>query len=134
MPAFKKQTHSIHEIRLHCRCCRRSRRFLLPKCRARSKSARLRGAIQMIFQCSLPANRAGGHPPVSDRAGKTFEFPLKKTTNSVPMIRILTAIAASVFAFISASCCCTGEASAPGLRPLPQFQEIQSTPEVHYSK
>ncbi|MEO5715326.1 MAG: hypothetical protein ABIT37_17745 [Luteolibacter sp.] len=43
------------------------------------------------------------------------------------MIRILTALVASVFALLSASCCCTGEPQAPGLRPLPQFQEIQST-------
>lgn len=54
------------------------------------------------------------------------------------MIRILSAIVASVFALLSASCCCTGEAKPPGLRPLPQFQEIQSAPapapEVHYEK
>jgi hypothetical protein len=52
------------------------------------------------------------------------------------MIRIVTAIVASAFALISASCCCTGEPKAPGLRPLPQFQEIQTTTEqeVHYSK
>jgi hypothetical protein len=86
------------------------------------------------FPVSAPSVWEDGHPPVSDRTGKTLEFPLKKTTNTAPMIRILTAIAASAFAFISASCCCTGEARAPGLRPLPQFQEIQSAPEVHYSK
>ncbi|HEY1122423.1 MAG TPA: hypothetical protein VGE67_12515 [Haloferula sp.] len=52
------------------------------------------------------------------------------------MIRIVTALVASAFALISASCCCTGEPKAPGLRPLPQFQEIQTTTEqeVHYSK
>ncbi len=53
------------------------------------------------------------------------------------MIRILSAIVASVFALLAASCCCTGEAKPPGLRPLPQFQEIQSAPaapEVHYEK
>lgn len=52
------------------------------------------------------------------------------------MIRILSTLAASVFALLAASCCCTGEQKAPGLRPLPQFQEIQSAPapEVHYSK
>jgi hypothetical protein len=52
------------------------------------------------------------------------------------MIRIVTALVASVFALLSASCCCTGEPKAPGLRPLPQFQEIQTAPEpeVHYSK
>ena len=51
------------------------------------------------------------------------------------MIRILTALIASVFALLAASCCCTGETKAPGLRALPQFQEIQSSaPEVNYSK
>lgn len=44
------------------------------------------------------------------------------------MIRILSALTASVFALLSVSCCCTGEAKPPGLRPLPQFQEIQSAP------
>ncbi|MEO7098097.1 MAG: hypothetical protein ABI162_01960 [Luteolibacter sp.] len=48
------------------------------------------------------------------------------------MIRILTALVASVFALLSASCvCCTGEPKPPGLRPLPQFQEIQTTTETH---
>lgn len=51
------------------------------------------------------------------------------------MIRILTAIVASAFAILSVSCgCCTGEPKAPDLRPLPHFQEIQTAPEVHYSK
>ena len=51
------------------------------------------------------------------------------------MIRIFTALVASVFAFLTASCCCTGEPKAPRLRAMPQFQEIQSSaPEVHYSK
>lgn len=51
------------------------------------------------------------------------------------MIRILSALAASVFALLSVSCgCCTGEPKAPGLRPLPHFQEIQAAPEVNYSK
>ncbi len=52
------------------------------------------------------------------------------------MIRIVTALVASVFALLSASCCCTGEAKPPGLRPLPQFQEIQpaGAPEVNYTK
>jgi hypothetical protein len=57
-----------------------------------------------------------------------------QTNTHVPMIRILTALVASVFAFLSASCCCTSEVKPPGLRPLPQFQEIQTAPEVHYSK
>jgi hypothetical protein len=52
------------------------------------------------------------------------------------MTRILTALLASAFAFLAASCCCTGEPKAPGLRPLPKFMEIQSAggPEVNYSK
>jgi hypothetical protein len=54
------------------------------------------------------------------------------------MIRILTAFFASSFAFLAASCCCTGEVKPPGLRPLPHFQEIETTtvttPEVRYTK
>ena len=51
------------------------------------------------------------------------------------MIRILSALVASAFVLLSVSCgCCTGEAKPPGLRPLPQFQEIQTTPEVNYEK
>jgi hypothetical protein len=43
------------------------------------------------------------------------------------MIRILTALVASVFALLTAACCCTSDAKPPGLRPLPHFQEIQTT-------
>ena len=54
------------------------------------------------------------------------------------MIRIVSALVVSAFALLAASCCCTGEGKAPGLRPLPNFQEIQSAPapapEVHYEK
>jgi hypothetical protein len=51
------------------------------------------------------------------------------------MIRIITALVASIFALLSVSCgCCTGEVKAPGLRPLPQFKEIETAHEVHYSK
>lgn len=54
------------------------------------------------------------------------------------MIRILIAAVVCVCAFITASCCCTGEVKPPGLRPLPQFQEIETTtitaPEVRYTK
>lgn len=45
------------------------------------------------------------------------------------MIRIASALVVSVFALLSAACCCTGEAKPPGLRPLPQFEEIGSTQE-----
>lgn len=59
-----------------------------------------------------------------------------KTTATDSMIRILTAIVVSAFAMLAASCCCTSDANPPGLRALPQFQEIQAAPapEVHYSK
>ncbi|MGL4400927.1 MAG: hypothetical protein ACRCXD_13740 [Luteolibacter sp.] len=50
------------------------------------------------------------------------------------MTRILISLVASVFALLSVSCCCTSEVNPPGLRPLPQFQEIQTAPEVNYSK
>jgi hypothetical protein len=52
------------------------------------------------------------------------------------MFRIFTALITSALSFLAVSCCCTGEPKTPGLRPLPQFQEIQSAPapEVHYSK
>jgi hypothetical protein len=50
------------------------------------------------------------------------------------MIRILTAMIVSAFALLAASCCCTGEPKAAGLRPLPKFSEIQASPEVNYSK
>jgi hypothetical protein len=53
------------------------------------------------------------------------------------MIRILIALVASVFALLSVACsCCTGEPKAPGLRPLPQFKEIESAQggEVNYTK
>jgi hypothetical protein len=52
------------------------------------------------------------------------------------MTRILLSLAAAAAALVSASCCCTGEAEAPKLRPLTQFQEIQTAPapvEVQYS-
>jgi len=48
------------------------------------------------------------------------------------MIRLLAVLSASVFAFLSASCgCCTSEPEPPGLRPLPQFQEVPAA-EVEY--
>jgi hypothetical protein len=50
------------------------------------------------------------------------------------MTRILISLIASVFALLCVSCCCTSEVKPPGLRPLPQFQEIQTAPEVNYSK
>jgi len=51
------------------------------------------------------------------------------------MIRILSALTASAFAMLAASCCCTSDTRAPGLRPLPQFQELPAAPapQVEYS-
>lgn len=46
------------------------------------------------------------------------------------MIRIFLALCASAVAFISVSCCCTGESEAPKLRKLPQFREIEAAPQV----
>jgi len=50
------------------------------------------------------------------------------------MFRAIAIVCLSAFAFVSASCCCTSEPKAKPLRPLPQFQEIPSAPEVNYSK
>lgn len=53
------------------------------------------------------------------------------------MIRLIAAIAVAASALLSASCCCTGEPKAPKLRPLPHFQEIETTDapaEVRYEK
>ncbi|MCW1914836.1 hypothetical protein OJ996_14710 [Luteolibacter sp. GHJ8] len=50
------------------------------------------------------------------------------------MFRAIAIVSLSVFALVSASCCCTSEPKAKPLRPLPAFQEVPSAPEVHYSK
>ncbi len=51
------------------------------------------------------------------------------------MIRIFLALAASAIALSSTSCfCCTGEPAAAGLRPLPEFREIETTHTVEYTK
>jgi hypothetical protein len=45
------------------------------------------------------------------------------------MIRILSSLVVSAFALLAVSCgCCTSDVKPPGLRPLPQFQEIQAAP------
>ena len=50
------------------------------------------------------------------------------------MTRIFAALCAAAFALMGASCtCCTSEPEAPGLRPLPQFQEMPAA-EVEYTK
>ncbi len=51
------------------------------------------------------------------------------------MIRIVSALIVSSFTLLAASCCCTSDSKPPGLRPLPQFQELPAAPapEVHYS-
>jgi hypothetical protein len=47
------------------------------------------------------------------------------------LINLLTLASLAMLAAGLTSCgCCTGEAKAPPLKPLPQFQEI---PQVHYS-
>ncbi|GAA5496690.1 hypothetical protein SAMN02745181_0721 [Rubritalea squalenifaciens DSM 18772] len=44
-------------------------------------------------------------------------------------LRIITIAAAAAGSLILSSCgCCTGEAKAPELRPLPTFNEIPVTP------
>lgn len=53
------------------------------------------------------------------------------------MIRLIAALCATAFALLSASCCCTSEPKAPGLRSLPAFQEIpaaQAPMEVEATK
>jgi hypothetical protein len=50
------------------------------------------------------------------------------------MFRAIAALCLSAFALVSASCCCTGEPKAKPLRPLPQFQEVPTAPEVDYAK
>ncbi len=60
-------------------------------------------------------------------------IPVKTTEN--PMIfRILAAACVSAFAFLSVSCCCTGEPAAPPLRDMPQFQEMPAAAPVEYTK
>jgi hypothetical protein len=114
----QKPTHSTHETCLHRRRCRSFRRFLLPE-RTCSQPAGLRGSFQVIFRRFRQQSAPGTHT-----------FP--KPSDLVTMIRIVTALVLSSFALLGASCCCTSDAAAPALRPLPQFKEIQ--PEVHYSK
>ncbi len=54
------------------------------------------------------------------------------------MIRLLSALLASAVALAASSCCCTSDTKAPGLRPLPQFREIESAqgpaPTIDYAK
>ncbi|MBG7607075.1 MAG: hypothetical protein IZT59_03460 [Verrucomicrobia bacterium] len=52
------------------------------------------------------------------------------------MTRLLLAIPVCAIAVLTSSCgCCTSDSKAPPLRPLPQFQEIQTAPvEVEYTK
>lgn len=49
------------------------------------------------------------------------------------MIRFLALLGVAAAALISASCCCTSDVEPPGLRPLPQFQEVPAA-EVEYTK
>lgn len=50
------------------------------------------------------------------------------------MIRFVSASLALVTAFFASSCCCTSDVKPAELRPLPQFREIHTAPEVDYSK
>jgi len=50
------------------------------------------------------------------------------------MFRATAVLFLTAFAVLSSSCCCTGEPKAKRLRPLPQFQEVPSAPEVDYAK
>ena len=51
------------------------------------------------------------------------------------MTRLILAVLATATAILASSCgCCTSDAEAPPLRPLPQFREIPTGPVVDYSK
>jgi len=50
------------------------------------------------------------------------------------MFRAIAIVCLSATAFLATSCCCTSEPKARALRPLPQFQEIPTAPEVNYAK
>jgi hypothetical protein len=65
------------------------------------------------------------HP--SDFSSRFPHFP--KTIPDNSMIRILASLVVSASALLAASCCCTSDTKPPRLRPLPQFQEIESAPE-----
>ena len=129
--ANTKPLRSPDETRLYRHRCRTLCRFLLPESPARSEQT----GLCRTFEIRPPAR-------VSTRAGLCFitenspNIPAisLNPTASDPMIRILSAFVASVFALLAASCCCTGETKPPRLQPLPKFQEIQAAPEVHYSK
>ncbi|NIP98231.1 MAG: hypothetical protein GWO24_34395 [Akkermansiaceae bacterium] len=48
------------------------------------------------------------------------------------LIKLMVLAGAAVAAVVLTSCgCCTGEAKAPALKPLPKFQEL---PTIHYGK
>jgi len=115
----KKQTYSTDENRFACRCRRLSRSILQPGHRSRPEPAHLCGADEI--------RPASPFPPDCRKFSIT-------TIHS--MIRIITALIVSAVAMLAASCCCTSDVKPPGLRPLPQFQEIQSAPvpEVHGTK
>ncbi|MBK1883864.1 hypothetical protein JIN85_15710 [Luteolibacter pohnpeiensis] len=54
------------------------------------------------------------------------------------MTRVISALVATVFVLVSASCCCTSDSKPPKLRDAPHFSEIDTTvpapAEVHYGK
>lgn len=50
------------------------------------------------------------------------------------MFRAIAIVCLAASALVNVSCCCTSEPKARPLRPLPQFQEIPTAPEVNYAK
>lgn len=140
-----KPTPFDHEIRQNRRHCRRRRgifrrSFLLPELRPRLCAGSLRRAEQVIlFSAYLPAGRPKptfSSAPSAFPSGSPIGCRTKPIAFHSSMTRILLAFAAFTGALVSASCCCTGEARAPRLNPLPKFQEIQTPPapvEVQYS-
>jgi len=111
----------------------------LPQLGSRAQQADLPSAFEVSFPALLLIRAAG---PILLSFPEKFPIPLghflKKTPALDSMIRILSALVASAFVLVSASCCCTGEPKAPRLRKLPEFQEIETTTttatEVEYSK
>lgn len=106
---------------------------MLPERRSRTKQTGIRGTDEITSPSG--SRRESGKVLFLFQA---FSRSHLKPTASDSMIRIFSALVVSAFALLAASCCCTGEAKPPGLRPLPQFQEIQSVPapapEVNYEK
>jgi len=107
--------------------------LLRPRSHAHSDPTYLRGALKIsrrllgIFQ-KVPK----GYFSVIAKPQKPLFIPENNFTHRF-MTRIITALLASTFALLLTACgCCTSDVKPPGLRPLPQFKEIQSAPQVDY--